>query len=89
MKTFRIAADEVLWRDSMLPEGIMEHWLVIDGAVARQGPAIAEVRIEGALHSILAPATGRLAITPPLLSVIEPGNLLATLTVGASAAAEA
>lgn len=89
MKTFRINADEALWRDNMPPEGIMERWLVVDGASARQGHAIAEVRIEGALHGIIAPATGRLAISAPLLSVIEPGILLATLTVGADAAAEA
>ena len=89
MKTFMINADEALWSDSMLPEGIMERWLIIDGAVARQGHAIAEVRIEGALHGIIAPATGCLAISAPLSSVIEPGILLATLTVGAASAAEA
>jgi hypothetical protein len=81
MKTIRINADEALWRNSMLPEGILERWLVADGAIARAGHAVAEIRIEGALHDIVAPATGRLAISAPTLAVIEPGFLLATLAV--------
>jgi pyruvate/2-oxoglutarate dehydrogenase complex dihydrolipoamide acyltransferase (E2) component len=77
--TISINADEALWRNSMLPEGILERWLVADGAIARAGHAIAEIRIEGALHDVIAPVTGRLAIAAPHLSVIEPGLLLATL----------
>jgi hypothetical protein len=41
------------------------------------------------LHDIVAPATGRLAISAPALAVIEPGFLLATLTVDAEVAAGA
>src|SRR4051794_30223838 len=41
-----------LWRNSMLPEGILERWLVADGDTAHAGHAIAQVRIEGALHDI-------------------------------------
>ena len=89
MTTLRINAGEVLWRNSMLPEGILERWLVAEGGTAYAGHAIAKVRIEGALHDIVAPATGRLAISAPRLSVIDPGFLLATLVVGAEAAAEA
>jgi hypothetical protein len=89
MKTLRINADEALWRNSMLPEGVLERWLVADGDTVREGHAIVQVRIEGALHDIVAPATGRLAISAPRLSVIDPGFLLATLAVGAEAAAEA
>ena len=89
MTTLRINADEILWRNSMLPEGILERWLVADGDTAYAGHAIAQVRIEGALHDIVAPATGRLNQSAPRLSVIDPGFLLATITVGAEAAAEA
>ena len=78
---------EALWRNSMLPEGILERWLVADGDTARAGHAIAHVRIEGALHDIVAPATGLLSISA--LSVIEPGFLLATLAVDAAVAAGA
>jgi hypothetical protein len=83
MKTLRITADEALWRNSMLPEGILERWLVADGDITLGGHAIAQVRIEGALHDIVAPATGRLAISAPNLSVIDPGFLLGMLAVDA------
>ena len=89
MTTLSINADEVLWRNSMLPEGVLERWLVADGDIAHAGHAIAQVRIEGALHDIVAPATGCLNHSAPRLSVIDPGFLLATLVVGAEAAAEA
>jgi pyruvate/2-oxoglutarate dehydrogenase complex dihydrolipoamide acyltransferase (E2) component len=86
MKTFRINADQALWRNSMLPEGILDRWLIVDGDTARAGHAIAQVRIEGALHDIVAPVTGLLSISAPKLSVIKPGFLLATLAVDAAVA---
>ena len=89
MKILRINADEALWRNNMLPEGILERWLVADGVIAQAGHAIAQVRIESALHDVVAPETGRLAISAPPLAVIEPGFLLATLAVDATAAVEA
>jgi pyruvate/2-oxoglutarate dehydrogenase complex dihydrolipoamide acyltransferase (E2) component len=89
MKLIRINADEALWRNNMLPEGMLERWLVTDGAVAQEGHAIAQIRIEGSLHDVVAPFTGRLAISAPTLAVIEPRFLLATLAVDAEAAAEA
>jgi hypothetical protein len=89
MKTIRINADETLWRNNMLPEGILERWLVADGETAREGHAVALVRIEGALHDIVAPGTGSLATPAPPLALIEPGFLLATLAVDAEVAARA
>jgi pyruvate/2-oxoglutarate dehydrogenase complex dihydrolipoamide acyltransferase (E2) component len=89
MKTIRINADQALWRNNMLPQGILESWLVADGETAREGHAVAQIRIEGALHDIVAPATGRLTIAAPKLAVIEPGFLLATLAVDAEVAAGA
>jgi hypothetical protein len=89
LRLTRINADEALWRNSMLPEGIVERWLVADGETAHAGHAVAQVRIESALHDIVAPATGRLAISAPTLAVIEPGFLLATLAVDAEVAAGA
>jgi hypothetical protein len=88
-KTLRLTADEALWRNSMLPEGILERWFVADGETARAGHAIAQVRIEGALHDIVAPATGRITISAPRLSVLDPGYLLATLAVDDEVVAEA
>lgn len=86
MKIIRITADEALWRNNMLPEGILERWLVADGEIAREGHAVAQIRIEGALHDIVAPTTGRISITAPILAVVEPGFLLATLAANAEIA---
>ncbi len=89
MKTIRITADEALWRNNMLPEGILDRWLVADGEIAREGHAVAQIRIEGALHDIVARTTGRISISAPILAVVEPGFLLATLAVDAEIATRA
>jgi len=44
----------------MLPEGIVERWFIADGAIAAAGDPMAEIRIEDALHEIMAPVSGRL-----------------------------
>jgi pyruvate/2-oxoglutarate dehydrogenase complex dihydrolipoamide acyltransferase (E2) component len=75
-----IKIDEALWASSMLPEGIVERWFITSGATIREGERIAEVRIEDALHEIVAPATGRATIVAAANAVIEPGSVLATLT---------
>jgi hypothetical protein len=86
MKNVRINANEAL---CMLPEGILERWLVADGETAHEEHALAQVRIEGPLHDVVAPVTGRLTISAPRLAVIEPGFLLATLAIDAEVAAGA
>lgn len=69
-----IKVDQALWAHSMLPEGsgtmIHRQW---------SGERIAEVRIEDALHEIIAPAGGRATIVAAVNAVIEPGSTLATL----------
>jgi pyruvate/2-oxoglutarate dehydrogenase complex dihydrolipoamide acyltransferase (E2) component len=79
MNTIAIKADETLWRNSMLPEGFVTKWMVADGELAKEGHSIAEVRIEGALHDIVAPRDGRVKIEIGVNHVIEPGSLLAML----------
>ena len=81
MKIIEIKVDEVLWSNSMLPEGAVAKWLVADGGPAREGHGLAEVRIEGALHDVIAPRDGRLKIEVAVNDVIEPGSLLATLAL--------
>ena len=76
-----INADEALWASSMLPEGIVERWFIADGAIVASGDPVAAIRIEDALHEIIAPASGRLTIVAAADSVIEPGTLLARLAV--------
>ena len=69
-----------LWATATLPEGVLERWLVSNGATVRAGEPVAIIRIEEALHEIMAPAHGRLAIIAAESSVIEPGTLLARVS---------
>jgi pyruvate/2-oxoglutarate dehydrogenase complex dihydrolipoamide acyltransferase (E2) component len=85
MNTIDIRIDEALWSTSMLPEGIIERWFVADGNPIVEGHKIAEVRIEGALHEVTAPASGQIFGMAAPNSVIEPGSLLAKLSVEAAA----
>jgi pyruvate/2-oxoglutarate dehydrogenase complex dihydrolipoamide acyltransferase (E2) component len=78
-----ISVDEALWASSMLPEGIVERWFVADGTSVAAGDRIAEIRIEGALHEIIAPANCRLVILVDANAVVEPGSLLARLIAAA------
>jgi pyruvate/2-oxoglutarate dehydrogenase complex dihydrolipoamide acyltransferase (E2) component len=77
MTDVRVADD--LWSTSMLPEGLVERWLVADGARVCAGQPLVELRVEDALHEIAAPASGTIAIVTGVNSVIEPGSLLAQL----------
>jgi pyruvate/2-oxoglutarate dehydrogenase complex dihydrolipoamide acyltransferase (E2) component len=74
-----VRVGESLWASAMLPEGILERWLVSNGASVGRGQAIAEVRIEDALHEIQAPQAGTLTIDLTADSVIEPGAVLGRL----------
>jgi hypothetical protein len=89
MRIVKIHAGEALWRNNKLRAGILGRWLVADGDTAREGHAVVQVWIEGALHDVVAPATGRLTISAPRLAVVEPGFLLATLAVAAETPAGA
>src|ERR1700720_2103538 len=76
-----IKVDEALWASSMLPEGIVERWFIADGSIVAAGDPMAEIRIEDAPHEIMAPVSGRLTIVAAGNTVVEPGSLLARLTV--------
>jgi pyruvate/2-oxoglutarate dehydrogenase complex dihydrolipoamide acyltransferase (E2) component len=74
-----INLDESLWQNSMLPEGILERWLVNDGTKVTPGERIAEVRIESSLHEIMSPAGGVLTILAEPNTVVEPGMAVGRL----------
>lgn len=75
MADIQVAAE--LWSTGMLPEGILERWLVSDGARIRAGEAVAAVRIGEALHDIVSPASGRLEVLAPASEVVDPGCIIA------------
>ena len=72
LKTAISVAPE-LWATSILPEGILERWNFAEGRPVEAGDPVAVVRIESALHDILAPAQGRLHILCKANSVVDPG----------------
>jgi hypothetical protein len=80
-KSQNVTVDEALWASSIMPEGTVVRWLIADRSVATAGHPIVEVRIEDALHEIMAPASGRPTIVAAASSVVGPGSLLATLDV--------
>ena len=74
-----IKTDGGLWASAMMPQGIVERWFIASGATIRAGERIAEIRIEDALHDIVAPVDGRATIIAVVNDIIEPGSVLATL----------
>ena len=74
-----IKIDEALWASSIFPRVWSSDGLFPTGATVAAGHAIAEVRIEDALHEITAPASGPVTIVAAENSVVDPGALLATL----------
>ena len=65
-----------LWNCNILPEGILEDWLAVDGSHIDAGDAVAKVRIEDAVHDFTAPATGTLRVGARINSVVEPGSVI-------------
>lgn len=74
-----ISASPELWACRMLPEGILESWLVPDNAPVEAGDPVALVRIEDCLHELMAPSRGRLQAGLGVNSVIEPGMAIGTI----------
>lgn len=64
------------WMSRMLPEGTIEQWLVADGAIVGLHDPIADLRIEGELVKLKAPAAGKLVIDTKRNSIIEPGSVI-------------
>lgn len=77
MSDIRVADN--LWSTSIFPEGILERWLVQNGSTVAAGQAVATIRVNDALHEVVAPTHGRLTVTATALSVVEPGTLIAQL----------
>jgi pyruvate/2-oxoglutarate dehydrogenase complex dihydrolipoamide acyltransferase (E2) component len=65
-----------LWATSILPQGVLERWIFADGKPVNVGDPVAVVRIESALHDIVAPAKGLLQINFQTNAVVEPGSVI-------------
>ena len=64
------------WVSRILPEGILERWLVPDGSVVKAKAPVAELRIEGTLLNVVAPQDGTLVVTAQKNAIIEPGSVI-------------
>lgn len=68
-----------LWACNTLPGGILENWLRSDGCQVEAGDPIAAVRIEDALHELLAPSRGRLHTELRANSMVLPGTVIGSV----------
>ncbi len=64
------------WVNRVYPEGLLEKWLVEDGASVTAAQPIAQLRIEGEMIEIKAPVGGRLKIDSHKNSPVEPGAVI-------------
>jgi biotin carboxyl carrier protein len=70
-----------LWNTSLMPEGLLERWLVEDGAAVKAGDPVACVRINENLHEVMAPVAGRVTAMSALNSMVDPGSAIAEVRV--------
>ena len=64
------------WVSRIYPEGLLEKWLATNGAHVNAGQEVADLRIEGELVKLKAPATGTLMIEARNNGLIEPGSVI-------------
>jgi pyruvate/2-oxoglutarate dehydrogenase complex dihydrolipoamide acyltransferase (E2) component len=74
MSMLIVSVAEELWNSRVLPEGELTRWRVADGVRVAAGQALAEVRIEDALHEITSPGDGVLLRRARVGDVIDPGS---------------
>jgi biotin carboxyl carrier protein len=74
-----LCVSESLWTTSLMPEGVLERWLVGNGSVVTAGQAVAAVRIGDALHDIVTPAAGRLDVLAVQGELVDPGCIIAEI----------
>ncbi len=77
-----IRLSEDLWSTSMAPEGVLERWRLRPAQIAVAGTSVAEVRIDDALHEVLAPASGRLTLLMDPNAVVQPGDVIGRIDAG-------
>lgn len=70
-----VAATE-FWLNRVYPEGLIEKWLVADGTAVDLDQPVAQLRIEGRVITLNAPAAGKLFIDVRKNSPIEPGTVV-------------
>ncbi len=71
-----IHIDEALWTTAVDPEGILDCWFLPDGARVKPGDLLAQVRIEGACHELIADSAGRLRVLIGEDEVVQPGCVI-------------
>lgn len=70
---------EIHVAEGLWSTGMLERWLVLDGARVEAGEAVAAIRIGEALHDIVSPASGRLEVLAPASEMVDPGCIIAEI----------
>lgn len=70
------------WVSRIYPEGVLEKWLAQNGTPVRLDQEIADLRIEGELIKLKAPASGKLVIETRDNGLIEPGSVIGHIAEG-------
>ena len=79
-----VTVSESLWNTNRFPEGRLERWRALDGQTVETGQAMAEVRIEDALHEILSPGRGILVVSAHMGDIVQPGDRLGWVDIAAN-----
>ncbi len=64
------------WRRSKAPLGVLERWRVRNGENVQRGQAVAEVRVGGAVHELVAPCSGQMRTFAETNDLVAPGVLI-------------
>jgi len=64
------------WSRSKTPLGVLERWRVRNGERVERGQAVAEVRVDDALHELVAPCSGRMRTFAEDNDLVAPGALI-------------
>jgi pyruvate/2-oxoglutarate dehydrogenase complex dihydrolipoamide acyltransferase (E2) component len=75
----QVRVGQELWATRLLPEGLIERWCAPDGGFVAFGEPVADIRIEGEVRNIAAPAAGILRHLLREGSVVEPDGVIAQL----------
>ncbi|HUO23064.1 MAG TPA: hypothetical protein VMU59_11165 [Caulobacteraceae bacterium] len=75
-----IRIDDALWTNGMTQQAILDHWCVANLEPVHAGQPVALVIIQDARHEILAPIAGLLQRRQSPGAVLEPGDVLASVS---------
>ncbi len=80
-RTIDVKVPPEFWALSIMPEGVIEKWLLPNGSHVKVGDPVAAIRVESMLHKLLAPCEGLLQATCKANSVVDPGFVIGQIVL--------